>query len=472
MLEFINNFFHGLSSFSLFVPVVAAVDPPTAVAEGETSPSAHEEKGEEKMDAPEAVQAVEIATEPEAHEAPTEKALTPSAKETLPAVPDYVPTEVFLETCGFFTPSSKRIKGTYTKEKTIAYKTLPDGKKQPVKVKISANHELGLPITSDEDYWHAFEKILSEIADQDGRIRLPIAVPTKQLIRYAGKQLSKITRKEAQAWLNRMTLTGLAGGIYRAKAKEYQEGFVGTVFSQVVRKGEKMKNGETAETNYVWLAPWYLSNFYYRYQRPLDFSFYNRLRKPISKGLRSLLETGWYASAGNPYKKSYSDLCSEFLITKFNQLSRIKQQLDPAHRELQREGFLLKWEYRPSKEREGDYIVSYYAGEKFFETQQARKARVELAEKIRERPKELPDTSREEQKVRADLFIEDILAVTHDRENRGYYSLVVRKLSEQTIRLVLSETKDASLTGKIRTTPARYFTDLIKRHANEQGISL
>ena len=55
-----------------------------------------------------------------------------------------------------------------------------------------------------------------------------------------------------------MTLT--EGAIYRAKKKNFDDGFVGTVFSQVVMTGETLRNGKPANTNYVWLSPWFLSN--------------------------------------------------------------------------------------------------------------------------------------------------------------------------------------------------------------------
>jgi hypothetical protein len=48
-------------------------------------------------------------------------------KSELSAVPDYISAEVFLENSGFFTPSSKRVKGIYTKEKVIGEKLHPDG---------------------------------------------------------------------------------------------------------------------------------------------------------------------------------------------------------------------------------------------------------------------------------------------------------------------------------------------------------
>jgi hypothetical protein len=67
-----------------------------------------------------------------------------------------------------------------------------------------------------------------------------------------------------------------------------------------------MKNGQEAETNYVWPAPWFLSNYFYGHLRLIDLEFHKQLRKPIAKSLYPLLETGWYASSGEPYTKSYN----------------------------------------------------------------------------------------------------------------------------------------------------------------------
>jgi len=62
--------------------------------------------------------------------------------------------------------------------------------------------------------------------------------------------------------------------------------------------------------------------------------------------------------------------------------------------------------------------------------------------------------------------------VTGDTHSRDFYSLVAQRLDDQTIYRALSETKAAYLQGEIRTTRARYFTDLVKRYAREQSIVL
>jgi hypothetical protein len=96
----------------------------------------------------------------------------PQAEMFLP--PEYIQAEAFLEVSGYFTPSSKRIKSIYTKEKKIREYVDAQGTKRTIKTKISANHELGLPITSDLDYYRAFLKICDEIVDREGRFQLPM----------------------------------------------------------------------------------------------------------------------------------------------------------------------------------------------------------------------------------------------------------------------------------------------------------
>lgn len=78
----------------------------------------------------------------------------------------------------------------------------------------------------------------------------------------------------------------------------------------------------------------------------------------------------------------------------------------------------------------------------------------------------------EEDKARRDLLVQDVLAVTNDPKNELFYHILARKLPEHLIYRAISETKDASRNGEIRTTRARYFTDTVKRLAAEQGIAL
>ena len=378
-------------------------------------------------------------------------------------VPNYIQAEVFLENLGFFTPSSRRVKRHLTKEKVLAERVNPDGTKHITKTIISANALFGLPITSDLDYYRAFLKICDEIVDRDGRLDLPIAIPTRALIRYAGKVENARERKEIRAWIRRMTLTGIIGGICQAKSKDYNDGFVGTLSSQAYIRGERMRNGKTAEMNYIWPAPWWLSNFFYRYLRPFDYNFHQRLRKPIAKALYPILETGWYASAGHPYTKSYRDLCTEFLLAEHRHLPLVKQQLDPAHQELQREHFLADWQYRKATNNASkhDFIVAYVPGRKFFEDQHARKARQQLAEQLTRARKRLPAPQPELTGAEQTL-LDEILAACGDQDNRTAYAKVIRAYPEGLLWMAISETRQASRERRVTKTRGAYFMATVK----------
>ena len=371
-------------------------------------------------------------------------------------VPEYIAAEVFLENSGFFTPSSNRIKTITRKRKQITVSG--DGTSEPrvVAIEINANAKYGLPITSDLDYYRAFLKICDEIVDTEGRFPVPVPVPTKRVLNYAGKTVNQRALREVKDWLKRMTATLIEGAMYHAGSDTYDDQFVGVVFSQVVLAGESLRNGRMAGTNYVWPSPWFLSNYYYRHLRPIDHNLHLRLRRPISKSLYPLLETGWYASSGKPYAKRYSDLCDEFVLTKHTQMSLIRQQLDPPHEELREQRYLDRWEYRESQ-GSGDIVVTYYPGAKFFEDQKARLNRRALAERWRtQQVQPAADPLREE------ALVADILEICGDTSSTGAYRKVVRENSEDLIRMTLSETRQAHLEGRIKKSKGAYFMDTLK----------
>ena len=380
----------------------------------------------------------------------------------LVVTPDYIPAEVALENIGFFTPSSKRIKGILTKEKIVAQRTNADGTKTILKTYIMATEKYGLPITSDLDYYRAFLKLLDELINKEGAIPQPLSIPVKKLIRYAGKDFNSRTFRDVKDWIRRNRFTGIQGFMYKAENEDYVELGDEPLFPRYRLRGETMENGEIAETNHVWLAPWFLSNYTHGYLRPIDFAFHQRLRKPIAKSLYSLLETGWYASSGKAYAKSYRDLCQEFLLRNEAYLADIKKQLDPSHRELQSQQFLEKWAYRKASNRT-DHIISYWPGPKFFEDQQAREARRGIAEQITKRTKRLSyngsltDTQ--------ERLLDWILEVCGDHQNEAAYRKVIRQYHEGLIETAIGETKQAKAERRIRTTPGAYFMDTLQRIA-------
>lgn len=371
---------------------------------------------------------------------------------------ELIPAEVSFENIGYFTPSSKRIQHITTKEKIVAERTSPDGTRVTLKIRILGTGEYGLPITSDLDYYRAFLKILEEVTAPDGSLPERISVPLKKLLRYAGKRVSAREVQEAKDWIRRGHFTGIQGFFYRADARDYIEIGGEPLFPKYLLRGQEISATEVAETNYVWLASWFRSNYLHHHLRPMDLAFHRRLRKPIAKSLYPLLALGWYAAGGGPYTKRYTDLCKEFLLTPCRYLSHICKQLDPSHRELERQRFLKSWEYRPAA-RGHDWIITYYPGDKFLEDQHLRDSQrlqtVQSTSLMPTRPQlALLD--------RAEPLLTEILAVCSDTHNKAAYQKIIRQYPEGLLWMALSETRQAAREGRLRKQPGAYFIDTVK----------
>ncbi len=77
-----------------------------------------------------------------------------------------------------------------------------------------------------------------------------------------------------------------------------------------------------------------------------------------------------------------------------------------------------------------------------------------------------------EKESRIDYLLENILEVTGDKRSKGFYRKVVRKCPDAMIYRALSEVKDTDRMGKIKKSKGAYFTSLIQKYAEEQGITI
>jgi hypothetical protein len=84
----------------------------------------------------------------------------------LTLVPDYIPAEVSLENLGYFTPSSKRIKSIYVKEKVLGNKIGPDGTTHTIKAEreqylFLAGNEVRKRGAASKRRWRGGDSLLS-----------------------------------------------------------------------------------------------------------------------------------------------------------------------------------------------------------------------------------------------------------------------------------------------------------------------
>jgi len=72
------------------------------------------------------------------------------------------------------------------KSKTILFNRQVDGQRVEVKAVILASAAYGLPITSDQDKYLAFQKIVSEIRRAHGKVRNPVGFSSAYILRILG----------------------------------------------------------------------------------------------------------------------------------------------------------------------------------------------------------------------------------------------------------------------------------------------
>ena len=160
----------------------------------------------------------------------------------LPAQREIVRVEKNLNTFGFFTPSSKRLRAQ-SKSVTLQVRT-EDGRKLEATATIFPAAELGLPTTADQDKYFAFQKIVERIRKRDGVVQNPVRFSSATLIEILGMTHGGKNYREIWEWLRRMTLTGVEsqGVVYFAGRKKYARDLF-HVFQRSVAVGEVLEDG-------------------------------------------------------------------------------------------------------------------------------------------------------------------------------------------------------------------------------------
>jgi Replication initiator protein A/DnaA N-terminal domain len=232
---------------------------------------------------------------------------------------------------------------------------------------VSANPKYGYPGVFDSRVHKAIEHIISQMKPP---IQNPVRIGSLlNLAKIMGLGLSKNgklrgkTYKEIQDSLTRIVTTSVESkGTFYDRSKERWIKDVFHLYDRVVFIGQKLPNGEIADTNYLVLGSWYLESINARYVKPLDYTYYRSLQSPIASRFYELLGVKFKGSLFINYR--YSKLCQLLPITRYQHLARAKQQLEPAHQELIRTGFFDNVEWVKVKDDPHDWLVNYWAGER------------------------------------------------------------------------------------------------------------
>lgn len=272
--------------------------------------------------------------------------------------PDWIKVEKNLAALGFFTPSSKRIKGS--KGKTVYLQRRFDSHLSELSAEILPSAEFGLPITADQDKYFALQKIVAESRRQQGALRNPIVFTSAELLRILGRRVTAGKNYDDIAqWMQRMAHTGIRseGSIYLAGRRTWAHGVL-RVFDRAVSFGSQLPGGGTADRNYVWLSEWQLENLQHNHLLAVDLGAYRTLRNHIAKTLVPLLQT-WLAATHDEgvLIKPYSQLCQVLQITRYHHPSKILEKLAPSLDELQTARYFSSWNLDKANRNEPRLVI-------------------------------------------------------------------------------------------------------------------
>jgi Replication initiator protein A len=277
---------------------------------------------------------------------------------------EFVKIEKNLASLGFFTPSSKRVGNK--KAKTVTFIKVIDGKRVEAKATIAPAALYGLPITADQDKFLAFQKLLNDLQQRDGRIHNPIGFTSAELLKLLGLNDAGENYREVAEWLKVMTATTIVseGTVFFANQKRWvSDSF--HCFDRAVSAGKELPDGSVADRNYVWLSDWQLENINNNHLLPVDLDTYRELKHHIAKALVPLLQIWLYASRDDgTYSKRYDELCQILHLRQYSYVSQIKGKLGPSLDELQAYGYLASWSIEQTSDGKKHKIV-FRHGEKF-----------------------------------------------------------------------------------------------------------
>lgn len=280
--------------------------------------------------------------------------------------PEVIRSEVNFLVLPFFALWDKEVKRkTRTEYKTSVTR---NGKRLEISWIVSSNAEFSYPGPFDRAVHKAVEQIISDLPIP---IHNPIAIGS--LYSFCGRMgINKLGgsqyRKIKEALTRIVATTIISRGAFYSKEKDGWIEDVFHLYDRIVFKGEKLLNGDMADTNYLFLSSWYLDNVNANYVKPVDWTYYKSLKTPVAQRLYELLGVKFYGllmKRGKAVSYKYSTICELLPITRQKYLSDAKKLLDPAHSKLKDTGFLEDWGWEETGIKEdNDWLIRYYPGEK------------------------------------------------------------------------------------------------------------
>lgn len=228
----------------------------------------------------------------------------------------------------------------------------------------------GLPNTLDLEFFRAMEQVLTEQQRKKdgGPLEQTVILRAKDILEAAGKKKCGSAYRELRRFFVRLGATALGVEIAEP-GRRGQEQLV-HIFENLTQVIDEEEDPKNMQVHRIRLADWYVNSFNSGNCWVVDHALFRRLTRPISQLLHQALHA-LFPDGGGEARIRYAELVRNWQLTRRSGLSKVREQLDPAHKELRSLGFLDDWSYSVLNSDKDDLQVRWVAGPAWWESDRA-----------------------------------------------------------------------------------------------------
>lgn len=230
----------------------------------------------------------------------------------------------------------------------------------------------GLPGTLDQDVYVALLQIVHGRGGvpEDGWIDFTIY----EIMRLLGRTLGGRDYEQVKRSLERLASTSIStkNSFYRKHTKSYLSDETFHLLDKVKHSQYTDSENERGSWERTWvkLSDFFVESYRANYLKTLDSEFYWSLNSSVAKRLYRLIDKK--RNHQHRWEVDLFSLRDRIPLSQYRYPSKIREKLEPAHKELKHNGFLRAVTYRNTER--GEQLACYEIEESF----STRKPRVEL----------------------------------------------------------------------------------------------
>lgn len=313
----------------------------------------------------------------------------------------------------------------------------------------------GLPNTLDLEFFRAMEQVLTEQQRKNdgGPLEQTVILRAKDILEAAGKKKCGSAYRELRRFFVRLGATALGVEIGEP-GRRGQEQLV-HIFENLTQVLDEQEDPKNMQVHRIRLADWYVNSLNSGNCWVVDHALFRRLTRPISQLLHQALHA-LFPDGGGEARIRYSELVRNWQLTRRSGLSKVREQLDPAHKELTRLGFLEDWNYTVLNGDKDDLQVRWVAGPAWWESDRATR-RLGLIGHLQEglRDPLLPFCaasigSKEEDESRVKATVAEILDFVgiRDKKFTPFWTQAARDIPLTRIRKLIGDVRERVMCGQ------------------------